>query len=285
MSNNYDQKIQVSKNAIRDTEFILIGGGSGLSTAAGLTYSGKRFTENFSDFIEKYGFTDMYSASFYPFETQEELWAHWARHIEINRFSQSPTVLYQKLLNLVKNKEFFVITTNVESQFEKSGFPKEKIFEVQGNYAYLQCANGCHDELYFNESLVKQMIEETIDCKIPSSLVPVCPVCGGKMDVNLRHDDHFVQDKAWYQAKEEYRKFIKKIKNQKTVFFELGVGYNTPGIIRYPFENMIYKNSKATLIRCNKDYPQGVEGNILHTISFIEDMNQVVDNLLEINNA
>jgi NAD-dependent SIR2 family protein deacetylase len=190
----YQIRIENARNAIRNAEFILIGGGSGLSAAAGLTYSGKRFTDHFADFIEKYSLTDMYSASFYPFATQQEFWAHWVRHIDINRYSQGPTLLYQDLLRLVQDKQHFVITTNVESQFEKAGFPRENIFEVQGYYAYFQCAVACHDTLYYNESIVKLMLAETQDCAVPTGLVPACPVCGGEMVVNLRKNQYFVQD-------------------------------------------------------------------------------------------
>jgi NAD-dependent SIR2 family protein deacetylase len=280
MSNNYDQKIQISKKAIRDAEFILIGGGSGLSAAAGLTYSGKRFTDNFADFIEKYGVKDMYSASFYPFETQEELWAHWARHIDVNRFSQGPTPLYQDLLKFVQNKKYFVITTNVESQFEKAGFPREKIFEVQGNYAYLQCAKACTKKLYYDEPIIKQMLAETRDCRIPSALVPKCPVCGGPMDVNLRHDEYFVQDEVWYTSNERYGQFLEKVQNGRIIFWELGVGFNTPGIIRYPFESMTYRNPNSKLIRINRDYPLGVKENLQRIISFDEDMGQTITELM-----
>lgn len=282
---HYQDRIQNAMKAILSADYILIGGGAGLSAAAGLDYSGKRFTENFTDFIQKYDIDDMYSASFYPFKTQEESWAHWARHIDVNRYKQGPTELYRSLLRLVADKEYFVITTNVESQFEKAGFPKEKIFEVQGNYAYLQCAVACHDTLYNNEQLVKQMLTETYDCKIPTELIPKCPVCGGPMDVNLRHNEFFVQDKAWYQANDRYDAFLPKTKNGNIAFLELGVGFNTPGIIRYPFEQMTYKNPNATLIRMNRDYPMGMKENKQRTISFDEDVFQTLTALLEYGHA
>ena len=281
----YSQRVEKAKQAICDADYILIGGGSGLSAAAGLAYAGKRFTDNFADFIEKYGLQDMYSASFYPFKTQEELWAHWVRHIDVNRFSQGPTPLYQRLLQLVRNREYFVITTNVESQFEKAGFPGEKIFEVQGNYAYLQCAKACHGQLYYNEPLIKRMLRETRNCRIPSALVPVCPVCGGRMDVNLRHNEYFVQDGLWHRCNERYETFLKKTKDSSIVFLELGVGFNTPGIIRFPFERMTCRNPHATLIRMNRDYSAGEKNNLQRTISFDEDMFQTVTELMEDNRA
>ncbi|TZE81886.1 Sir2 family NAD-dependent protein deacetylase [Calorimonas adulescens] len=278
---NYEERLIAAKKAIENADSVLIGAGAGLSAAAGLTYSGKRFTDNFSDFIEKYGIEDMYSATFYPFKTQEELWAHWARHIDVNRYSQAATKLYMDLFRLVQEKEYFVITTNVESQFEKAGFPKDKIFEVQGNYAYLQCAKGCHDKLYYNEELIKEMAAHTKDCKIPSYLVPKCPVCGGLMDVNLRKNNYFVQDENWYQANNRYDEWLKKNYKKRIIFLELGVGFNTPGIIRYPFEQMVYSNKKSTLIRFNRDYPLGMKENIQRTISFDEEMQMIVTALLE----
>lgn len=274
-----ENRIKQAKEAIEKSEYILIGGGSGLSAAAGLTYSGKRFTDHFSDFMEKYGFTDMYSGTFYPFETKEELWAHWARHIDVNRYLMPATQLYQEILEMVKTKKYFVISTNVESQFVKSGFPTEKVFAVQGDYSYIQCAKGCHDKLYYNEELVKQMVSQTNECKVPSELIPCCPVCGGDMDVNLRHNAFFVQDEEWYKADKRYGKFLDESEGKNIVYLELGVGFNTPGIIRYPFEQMTYRNPNAMLIRFNRDYPLGVPENTKRTISFDEDITQVIQYL------
>ncbi|MEY8356008.1 Sir2 silent information regulator family NAD-dependent deacetylase [Lachnospiraceae bacterium 54-53] len=277
---DYEQRLKAAQNAIKNADHVLIGAGAGLSAAAGLTYSGKRFTGNFADFIKKYGVEDMYSASFYPFPTQEELWAHWARHIDVNRYLEGPTPLYRDLLCLVRVKDFFVITTNVESQFEKADFPMDKIFEVQGNYGYLQCAKGCHSKRYENMRLVKQMVAETRNCKIPSYLVPVCPVCGGPMDVNLRHNNYFVQDNAWYAQNDRYQAYVRRIQKKRTVFLELGVGFNTPGIIRYPFEQMAHQYSHAVLVRMNRDYPMGAKENLERTISFDEDMEETIRLLL-----
>lgn len=273
---NLKQRVIQAQHAIERSEYILIGGGAGLSAAAGLTYSGKRFTDNFSDFMEKYGFTDMYAGTFYPFETQEELWAHWARHINLNRYQMPATLLYKEILEMVKDKDYFVISTNVESQFVKSGFPKEKVIEVQGDYSYLQCAKGCHNKLYYNEDLIKQMVGQTNDCRIPTDLVPKCPICGGPMDINIRHNDYFVQDEAWYKAYNRYEEFIHESTGKDVVYLEFGVGFNTPGIIRYPFEQMTYQNPSATLIRFNRDYPYGIKENAGRTVSFDEDILRVV---------
>ncbi|MCG7376425.1 Sir2 silent information regulator family NAD-dependent deacetylase [Paenibacillus sp. ACRSA] len=275
MNTNYQQRIDLAKAAMQEADYILLGGGAGLSAAAGITFNGKRFTDHFGDFIDKYGFTDLYSSGFYPFETQEDKWAYWARHIQLNRYDTGTTQLYLDLYELVKNKKHFVISTNVESQFEKAGFASSSIFEIQGNYGYLQCEKGCHDTLYDNEELVKKMVEQTVDCKIPTNLVPKCPVCGGSMDVNLRINEYFVQDEQWHMSERMYRSFIQDSENQNVVYMELGVGFNTPGIIRYPFERMTYHNELATLIRFNQAEPAGLAENQHKTIAFTEDMNQV----------
>jgi NAD-dependent SIR2 family protein deacetylase len=279
----YKDRIDATFHALRQTEYVLIGGGAGLSAAAGLDYSGKRFKDNFTDFIEMYGFEDMYSATFYRFKTEEERWAHWARHIWLNRYETPATELYKKLFWLVERKSYFVLTTNVESQFAKAGFEEDKIFATQGNYGLLQCARACHDKLYPNEAFVREMVEKTVHCRIPSALVPKCPVCGGNMEVNLRKDNYFVQYAEWYQASERYNRFLKSCNGKRIVFLELGVGFNTPGIIRYPFEQMTYQNQNAMLIRLNKFHPDGAKENAGKTIAFCEDMCAIIDSLLGAN--
>lgn len=274
----YEQRIAAATQVISDTGCIVIGAGAGLSTAAGLEYSGNRFTENMKPFIQKYGFKDMYTAGFYPFQTQEERWAYWAKHISMNRYEPPATELYIKLLQLIKGKDYFVITTNVDGQFRKAGFDTDKLFEVQGNYGLFQCQHACHDTLYYNEDAIKKMVSETVDCRIPSSLVPKCPECGGNMSPHLRIDQYFVQDTHWYKSHADYGKFLSKV-NGTVVFLELGVGYNTPGVIRYPFEQMVYHNPDTTLIRINKDYPDVMVENKKSTIAFREDIRRVIANI------
>ena len=279
MKEDFSDRINNLRALLDEAECVLIGGGSGLSSAAGLTYSGQRFTENFGDFIRRYGLTDMYSAGFYPFRTQEEKWAYWSRHILLNRYLPPALPLYQRLFELVKDKDYFVITTNVDAQFYKAGFAPERIFAVQGDYGKLQCAKGCHDGLYDNESLVRRMAAEQKDCRIPSSLVPKCPVCGGEMEVNIRKDVYFVQNKAWYEAEERYGDFCGKACGKRTVLLELGVGYNTPTIIRFPFERMAYENKDVFLVRMNTQYPDAIPENAKKTLSFDEDISIVCDAL------
>ncbi len=276
MTEMFQERLEKGKSAINQADFILLGGGAGLSAAAGIKYSGPRFTENFGPFIKKYGLTDMYSAGFYPFKTEEERWAYWSKHISINRYEPDATPLYKDLFKLVRDRDYFVITTNVESQFMKAGFSPDKLFEVQGNYGELQCTKGCHQKSYPNESIIKEMVNKTVDCKIQSDLVPKCPVCGGKMDPHLRINQYFVQDENWYEMNQAYNEFLQKTKGKKIIYMELGIGFNTPGIVRYPFERMTYENDHATLIRLNKDNPDGIEENKDKTIAFTEDMQEVV---------
>lgn len=272
------QRLDKAKKAIDDADYILIGAGAGFSAAAGIEYSGQRFEENFQDFIEKYGVQDMYSATFYPYETQEEKWAHWIRHVYVNRYSVGKTRLYEQLLELVKDKDYFVLTTNVEHQFWINGFEDERIFATQGDYGLIQCEKACHNKLYSNEELVFDALEKIEDCKIPSELVPVCPVCGGNMEINVRKDNFFVEDEKWHEMCHNYQNFLSGIdENKKIVFLELGVGFNTPVIIRYPFEQMTYENQNTTLIRLNRSHPNAIPQNKDKTISFNEEISEIFD--------
>ena len=280
MNNGYTQRIEQAIKAIKNAEYVLIGAGAGLSDAAGLKYNGRRFTDNFKPFIEKYKFSDLYTSSFFPFKTEEEHWAYWAKHISLNRYETSATQLYRNVLKLVQQKDYFVITTNVDGQFSKAGFDAGKIFAVQGDYAFFQCAKGCHNKLYYNEKVILHMIAQTNDCKISSALVPHCPVCGGGMDVNLRKNNYFVEDNHWDVARESYNTFIHNAINSKTVLLELGVGFNTPGIIRYPFEKITFHYNHISLLRINNLYPFGITENINKTISFNEDMSNTINTLL-----
>ena len=277
----YSSRILQAKQAIKQADYIIIGAGSGLSTAAGLLYSGEKFEKDFREFIEKYHFDNLYSASFYEFKTQEEKWAFFAKMIKLNRYNEKPLKLYQELYEIVKNKEYFVLTTNVDGQFYNSGFGKDKVFEVQGDYSYLQCENACHNKLYDNKELVEKWLRNTKNCKIPSDLVMKCPVCGGNMDMNLRKDANFVQDENWYRQSRKYEDFLSRSKGKNVVLLEIGVGFNTPGIIRFPFEQMTANSEKTTLIRINKDYPNPMLEIENKTISFDEDTNKIIEDLKE----
>lgn len=247
----YKEKISRISELIDRAEAIVIGAGAGMSTSAGLTYSGERFKRFFSEFIKKYKITDMYSAGYYPFDTQEEKWAYWSRHIYYNRYDIGPLKPYVDLLNIVRDKNYFVITTNVDNQFVISGFPRKKVFRVQGDYGYLQCAKACHKKLYYNESIIRKMIKEQKNCAIPTELIPKCPVCGGDMETNLRCDEYFVEDENWDIECERYEKFINLNRNKKILFIELGIGMNTPSIIKYPFWRMTNNFADAYYVCIN----------------------------------
>lgn len=242
---NYSDEIDRLKKEIASADCIIIGAGAGLSTAAGFTYSGERFEKFFSDFETKYGFHDMYSGGFFPFETPEEMWAYWSRFIYCNRYMDVDNGTYKTLFELMKDKDYFVITTNVDHQFQKAGFEKSRLFYTQGDYGLFQCSEPCHDKTYDNEEIIKDMIEFQEDMKIPAELIPKCPKCGKPMTMNLRSDDKFVEDEGWHKAAKRYDDFLQKHEGKHILFLELGVGYNTPVIIKYPFWKMTAQNPKA----------------------------------------
>ena len=266
------------KKWIDDADVILIGAGAGLSDAAGIHYSGEKFETDFKDFIKKYGITDLYTSSFYPFKSEEERWAYWAKHIYFSYYEVMHTRLYSKLYDLVKDKDYFVITTNVDGQFINNGFSKDKVFEVQGSYAKLQCSKPCHNKLYDNHGMVKKMLTSIDeDLKIPTELVPKCPVCHENMSVNLRCDDTFVEDDNWHKLNKNYNDFLKNISDKSVLLLEFGVGFNTPGIIRFPFEEMTFLHDNFKLIRFNSEYPMVSREIGDRSISVSDNIEEVID--------
>ena len=261
------QKVIELREALKRADRVLIGAGAGLSTSAGFAYGGDQFHRYFADFEEKYGFHDMYSGGFYPFPTLEEHWAYWSRFIFLNRYCDPPKPVYQNLLELGKDKDYFVLTTNVDHCFQKAGFDKHRLFYTQGDYGLWQCSKPCHDKTYDNQNVVRQMVEaqgfkitaqglelpagNLPKMSVPTELVPYCPKCGAPMAMNLRADDTFVQDKGWYAAAGRYEDFVRRHGNTPILYLELGVGMNTPGIIKYPFWRMAYQNPKATYVCIN----------------------------------
>lgn len=240
------RQIDRLKKEMETADAVVIGAGAGLSASAGFAYDGERFKQYFSDFEAKYGITDMYSGGFYPYKTLEEYWAWWSRHIWVNRYDIGVGKPYADLRELIKDKDYFVLTTNVDHQFQLAGFDKKRLFYTQGDYGLWQCSRACHDKTYDNKEAVRQMVKEQKDMKIPTELIPRCPVCGAPMTMNLRCDDSFVQDEGWYAAANRYEDFIRRHKDLRILFLELGVGANTPVIIKYPFWQMTAKNSRAT---------------------------------------
>ena len=275
---NYSDEIKRLKKAIEEADYVVIGAGAGLSTSAGFIYNGERFEKYFADFGKKYGFQDMYSGGFYPYETPEEMWAYWSKFIFVNRYMDAPKPVYDQLFTLVKDKDYFVITTNVDHCFQKAGFDKKRLFYTQGDYGLFQCSEPCCDETYENEQMVRDMVEQQKDMKIPTELIPKCPHCGKPLTMNLRSDDKFVEDDGWHQAAERYENFLRTRKG-KILFLEMGVGYNTPVIIKYPFWQMTAKNPDATYACIN--YGEAVCPNEIkdQAICIDGDIGKVLENL------
>ena len=276
---SYSESMERLKAALQDCDAVVIGAGSGLSTAAGFTYNGERFEKYFSDFAAKYGIKDMYSGGFYPFATPEEHWAYWSRYIYINRYMDAPKPVYDDLLKLVQDKDYFVITTNVDHCFQKAGFDKMRLFYTQGDYGLFQCSEPCCQETFDNEAVIRQMIERQENMKIPTELLPTCPHCGKPMTMNLRCDDTFVEDEGWHRAAERYENFLRTRAGGKVLFLELGVGYNTPIIIKYPFWQMTAKNPNATYVCINQGQavcPQEIERQ---SVCINADIGQVLQSL------
>ena len=267
------------KQALCEADAVVIGAGAGLSTSAGFTYDGDCFEEHFSDFGKKYGFKDMYSGGFYPYETPEEKWAFWSRYIFINRYMDAPKPVYEQLLALVKDKDYFVITTNVDHCFQKAGFDKARLFYTQGDYGLFQCSVPCTPVTYDNEEMVRDMMEQQSDLKIPSELIPTCPVCGEPLTMNLRSDDRFVEDEGWHRAAQRYHQFLRSHDGQ-VLFLELGIGYNTPSIIKFPFWQMTAENPEATYACINFGeamYPEEIQAQ---TIAIDGDIGEVIGDVL-----
>lgn len=267
------------RDEIKNADAIVIGAGAGMSTSAGFAYDGERFEKNFADFREKYGFTDMYSGGFYPYDSPEEYWAWWSKNICLNRYDVKAGQPYTKLLELVREKDYFVLTTNVDHQFQLAGFDKKRLFYTQGDYGLWQCSKACHNRTYDNEEAVRKMAAEQKDLKIPSELIPICPVCGAPMTMNLRCDDSFVQDQGWYAAAERYNDFIRRHEGMHTLFLELGVGANTPVIIKYPFWQMTAQNKRAiyaSINICEAPCPKEIKNR---AICFTADISAVLNEL------
>ena len=259
---NFSDNMVKLKEKFHTADAVVIGAGAGLSTAAGFTYNRERFEKYFSDFRKKYGIEDMYSGGFYPYQTSEEHWAYWSRYIYINRYMDAPKPVYDDLLKLVANKDYFVITTNVDHCFQKAGFDKKRLFYTQGDYGLFQCSEPCCQETFDNKDIIFEMLKQQKDMKIPTELLPVCPHCGKPLTMNLRSDDKFVEDEGWHHAAERYENFLRTRAGGKILFLELGVGYNTPVIIKYPFWQMTAKNPNATYACINKGQaicPQEIE--------------------------
>lgn len=276
---NCSAEIERLRAALQTSDAVVIGAGAGLSTAAGFTYSGDRFRNNFADFEEKYEFHDMYSGGFYPFETSEELWAFWSRNIMLNRYAEPPTPLYSDLLSLVQDKDYFVITTNVDHCFQKAGFDKKRLFYTQGDYGLFQCSEPCCNETFDNEEIIREMYERQSDMKIPSELLPKCPHCGKPLTMNLRCDDTFVEDEGRRTAAERYSDFLRSRKKLHVLYLELGVGGNTPVIIKYPFWQLTAENPNSVYACVNFGEAAAPREIAAQSILINEDISAVINEL------
>lgn len=276
----YSAQIDRLKRELETADAIVVGAGAGLSASAGFVYDGERFHRFFADFEEKYGFRDMYSGGFYPFESAEEHWAYWSRFIYINRYLDAPKPVYDDLLKLVQGRDYFVLTTNVDHCFQKAGFDKQRLFYTQGDYGLWQCSRPCCQKTYDNESIVKKMFAEQENMKVPGELVPHCPVCGAPMSMNLRADDTFVEDEGWHAAAGRYGEFLRRHNGLHILFLELGVGGNTPAIIKYPFWKMTCQNPKASYACINLTEAYCPKEIQKQAICIEEDIGKVLHELL-----
>ncbi|MCL2375078.1 MAG: Sir2 silent information regulator family NAD-dependent deacetylase [Firmicutes bacterium] len=275
-TNNIFQQINKLKRVLETSDAIVIGAGAGFSASAGLIYSGERFQKNFADFIKKYGLKDMYSSVFYPYKSVEEFWAYMSRHIMLNRYEAIEAKPYHDLLDIVKNKEYFVISTNADHCFSRTGFSKQRLFCTQGNYGLWQCSIPCHKKTYNNKKIVLRMVAEQKECFIPSILVPYCLQCNSPMVMNLRIDGAFVQDQDWFEAQACYTDFVSKYSKISVLYLELGVGYNTPSIIKYPFWQYTLKNKKAIYACINLDDAYAPEEIASQSICIDADIGEVL---------
>lgn len=243
---NFSTQVDKLRDALAMADAVVVGAGAGLSTAAGYTYSGPRFSRLFGDFAARYGFSDMYSGGFYPYDTLEEHWAFWSRYVMCNRYEPIPGRVYQQLLDLLRDRDYFVLTTNVDHCFQRAGFDKQRLFYTQGDYGLFQCSRPCCQETWDNEDAIRAMVDQQSDLRIPSELVPHCPHCGAPATMNLRSDGTFVEDEGWHKAAARYSEFLRRHEGMRTLYLEIGVGGNTPGIIKYPFWQMTAANPRAT---------------------------------------
>ena len=279
---NYWSDIRRLKEVLECADAIVIGAGAGLSTSAGHSYTGERFLKYFADFHEAYGIRDMYVGGFYRFKTLEEKWAWWSRLIYCNRYEGEVGKPYLDLLKLVEGKNYFVITTNVDHLFQRAGFDKQRLFYTQGDYGLWQCSVPCHNKTYDNEATVMELLEKQENMRIPTELIPTCPRCGKPMEMNLRADERFVEDEGWHKASRRYHDFIQRYHSSHVVYLELGVGGNTPGIIKYPFWRMTIANEDAIYACINFGEAVAPEHMGDQAICINEDIGKVLEDILSI---
>ncbi len=265
---SFSDNLRRLKKALAEAETLVVGAGAGLSASAGFAYTGQRLEKYFGDFAAKYGFTDMYTGGFTAFSSPEEQWAFWSRYIYINRYMDPPRPVYEQLLELVRDRDYFVLTTNVDHCFQKAGFDRERLFYTQGDYGLWQCSVPCHQKTYDNGETVREMLEAqgyvfgpageltlpegaSPKMEVPTALLPRCPVCGEPMRMNLRGDDRFVEDEGWHAAAGRYTQFLTQRRDSRTLFLELGCGFNSPGVVKFSFWQMAARWPRAVFACVN----------------------------------
>jgi NAD-dependent SIR2 family protein deacetylase len=244
-------KASIIKTAIVKTDLIIVGAGSGLSTAAGLVYDDpKTFTAWFPSYREHYGLHTINEASFYQFPSPEEYYAYWSRFISKVRYKYPAGKPYFDLYRILENKDYFILTTNTDGQFLKSGFDPEKICTPQGDYAFFQCSRPCNGKVYHNEEMIEKILSQigNNDFAIKTEDIPRCPDCGSMLVPNIRTAANFVEE-PWIKNYMEINNLLSAHKGKNILLLELGVGYNTPNIIRFPFELLTLQRKNTELIR------------------------------------
>ena len=296
---SYLEDIKLLKERIKKNDAIVVGAGAGLSTAAGFVYNGETFKKYMFDFISEYGITDFYSGGFYPFPDAKTMWAYWSRMIYVNRYLDAPKDTYKKIVNLIKGKDYFVLTTNVDHQFQKAGVDKKRLFYTQGDYGLFQSVNSNIKKTFDNEAIIYKMLEsqgfvknekgiydvpsdKNLSMQIPIELIPKCPDDGSDMIMNLRSDDSFVEDEGWVEASIRYVDFVNSRKNQNVLYLELGVGMNTPVIIKYPFWKMVIENEKAIYVCVNYNEAFCPDDFLDRSIIINEDIDKVLNDIIYI---
>lgn len=276
----YDAELKRLGSAFRAADAVIVGAGSGLSTSAGYNFGGERLKKHFGDFVEKYGIRDMYSGCFANFESNEERWAYWSRWAWINRYEPIPKDTHQKLLRLLQGKDYFVLTTNIDHTFQGAGFSKDRLCYTQGDFGLFQCSKPCHAVTYDNQEVLRQMVTQENNMRVPTELIPHCPKCGAEMDFNLFWDDTFVRDEGWHIAHERYTKYLQEHQTEKILYLELGVGFTSPGVIKIPFWNMVMQNPDAVFASVNLTLPCYPETIGSRSIVIQEDIDKVISDLL-----
>lgn len=275
----YETEMLRLKKAFCEADAILVGAGSGLSAAAGYRFDGPRLQAHFADFVEKYGMADMYTGCFARFESREERWAYWSRWAWINRYEPIPKDTLSVLRALLDGRDYFVLTTNIDHTFQRAGYPKDRLCYTQGDFGLFQCAVPCHENTYDNKDVLEQMVKQEKDGKVPTALIPHCPRCGAEMDFNLYWDDRFVRDEGWHIAHDRYLDYVDAHRSGKVLFLELGVGYNSPGVIKYPFWRFTMQNPQAIFASVNRDQPSYPEEIADRAIVISADLDKTIRDL------